>query len=437
MMRELMQQVMQDYGQYMAPQQSGMSNLVRKYSGGGLEGEGEPIAPNYAPVQGAVMDGGGYAPPPQVAAVAPRQIVANPALNAMFNNYFGKSEYSDDLAAVRQKRAEAESSFAKALEQMSGAPANAPSQSEMYFKLASAFANPGKTGSFMEGLGQASGVMAEHQGAVRSAKDLQNKTAREIAMERQKYALENIRDEEKTLLALRAEEGKDQREMIKTAMKEYIDSGKPLSEAGKIAKDMGLKPGTPEYEAEVDKQANIMIEKQMGAIRAQMLSGQATLAGIALAQQKEARAAVELDPDERKAVRDDEDAVYAAGQVIENLDEAIALSDSAFTGTAADRATYRKLKQTNPTDPRVIATEKLENLIGQNVMGSLKSTVGGNPTEGERRALADLGGLGAASKESRRRILESAKGNLSEAREYRNLRMEKILSGGYKKKAKE
>ncbi len=412
-MQDLIKAVMRDYGAF----------LPQGFAEGGL------VAPSYSPIPGAEIEGGGYAPQPSI----------NPNLQNMLKAYglVGGSEYSQPLRDIRKQREEAETQFNAALQNMAESKANAPSQSEMYWRLASAFATPGKTGDFIEGVGNAANVMAEHKSATRQAEEAQRKLKQDIALKQQEYSLQNLRDDEKTLLALRSEEGKDQREMLKTVMKEYIDSGKPASEAGRIAKDMGLKPGTPEYQSEVDKQANLLIEKQMGAIRAQLMTGQAQLANLALQQGKEARAAVSLDPDERKSVREDEDAVYAAEQAIKNLTRALPLLDQAFTSSAADQTLYKKLKQTNPNDPRVIATEQLENYVGQNTIAGLRAAFGGNPTEGERTAMANLGGLGAASRQSRRTIMENTIKGLTEGKDYRTMRIDKILSGGYKKKPKE
>jgi hypothetical protein len=256
----------------------------------------------------------------------------------------------------------------------------------------------------------------------------------DIALKKQELALEGAKDQEKTLLGLQAESNKDKREFIKAQVKDFIDSGKPQSNAGKIAKDKGFTPGTKEYQDEVDKQVNLEIEKQLGVINAQLLAGKVALSNLDITRAKEDRAAVKLEPDERKAIRDDEDAIHAGKGTIKNLDEALQYADIAFTSTAADQAAYKKLRQTNPTDPRVVATEQLDNLLGVNVLGSLKTTFGGNPTEGERAALKELQGFGAASPVARKQIIARARKALEEAVDYRGARISKIETGGYRKK---
>jgi hypothetical protein len=410
---------------------------VRGYALGGIKEEDPyaPVpAPNFAPLTTGQVEPSGGGAIPQAPAMAPAMTIANPELKALLDQYSTGADYSADLKQARMDRQASEQSFNTTLDKLMSGSDEGPSKSEMYFRLASAFATPTKTGAFGEGLGQAAGAMAEHKKEARAAGTAKRKLGAEIAMKKQELALEAAKDQEKTLLGLQAESNKDKREFIKAQVKDYIDSGKPQSNAGKIAKDKGFTPGTPEYQAEVDKQVNLEIEKQVGAIKLQLQSGNIALANLGIAQEKAGREAIKLEPDERKAIRDDEDAMFAAENTVKNLNTAISFVDQAFTNTASDQAQYKKLRQTNPNDPRVKATEELENLIGQNVVGSLKTTFGGNPTEGERRALQELGGLGSANKDVRKAIMKRAAKALEEAADYRSARITKIETGGYRKK---
>lgn len=393
----------------------------------------QTMAPNFMPVTTGQVEpaGGGYVAP------APAMAMANPELNALLQQYSTGTDYGPELKQARADRRASEEAFGKTLDSLMTSADEGPSKAEMYFRLAAAFGTPSKTGAFAEGLGQAGAAMAETKKEERASRTAKRKLGAEIAMKKQELALEGAKDTEKTLLGLQSEANKDKREFIKAQVKEYIDSGKPQSNAGKIAKDKGFKPGTPEYQEEVDKQVNLEIEKQVGAIKLQLQSGNIALANLGIAQEKASREAIKLEPDERKAIRDDEDAMFAAKNTIKNLNTAIGYVDQAFSSTKADQAAYKKLKETNPNDPRVKATEELENLIGQNVVGSLKTTFGGNPTEGERRALQELGGLGSANKEVRKAIMKRAAKALEEAADYRSARITKIETGGYRKKTEE
>jgi hypothetical protein len=398
----------------------------------------QTMAPNFMPVATGQVEptGGGYVPS-QAPMAMPTSATSNPALNALLAQYTSDVDYSPELKQARADRKASEAAFGKTLDSLMTSADGGPSKAEMYFRLAAAFGTPSKTGAFGEGLAQAAGAMAETKKEERISGTAKRKLAADIAMKKQELALEAAKDTEKTLLGLQSEANKDRREFIKAQVKELIDSGKPQSNAGKIAKDKGLTPGTKEYQEEVDKQVNLEIEKTIGAIKAQLQTGNIALANLGIQQEKAQREAIKLEPDERKAIRDDEDAMFAAKSTIKNLNTALSYVDQAFTNTAADQAQYKKLKQTNPNDPRVKATEELENLIGQNVVGSLKTTFGGNPTEGERRALQELGGLGSANKDVRKAIMKRAAKALEEAADYRSARISKIETGGYRKKTEE
>lgn len=400
------------------------------------------LAPNFAPQQGInqmLPSGGGYSPAP---VAGPGM---NPDLQALLMQYTtGAPDYGADLKTARTERQAQEKAFNTTLDSLLKGADEGPSKAEMYFRLAAALGKPTKFGSFGESLGPVAESLAEYQGDIRKSGQAKRKLATDIALKKQELSLEAAKDTEKTLLGLQSEASKDKREFIKAQVKEYIDSGKPASEAGKIAFDIlrAKNPGksqaaitsSPEYGTEVDNQAKLLVEQKMAAINASLVGAQASLVGAKATAEKAERESIKLEPDERKSIRDDEDAIYAAKNTVANLNSALGLVDQAFTNTAADQAQYKKLKQTNPSDPRVKATEELENLVGLNVVGSLKTTFGGNPTEGERRALQELGGLGSANKEVRKAIMKRAAKALEEAVDYRGLRIKKIETGGYRKK---
>ena len=424
---DLEQSVMADYGQYFG--------RAPGYANEGYVDVQDPAAlvptPNFTarPVQQIEPTGGGYTAPPVSTGDA--------GLMSLLTKYSTGDDYSKELAAARDERKASQLSFDTALgKMMEGADAG-PSKSEMYFRLAAAFANPGKTGSFMEGMGHAAGTLAEVGGERRAAETAKRKLGTEVALKRQELALESAKDQERTLLGLQSESNKERRAFIAATVKEYIDSGKPASEAGRIAKDMGFKVGTQEYQAEVDKQATMLIEKQMSAIKAQLLSGNVALAGLGLQQQKFAHETTQLEPGELKIVMDNETGKQAAQTTIKNIDEALKYVGQAFTGTRTDKATFKTLRETRPDDPRVFATEQLENLLGANVLSSLKTTFGGaGITDSERRSLADLQGLGSATAAGRRQILMTARKALEESVKNRDAINYKVMSGGYRKDTK-
>ena len=420
--------VMADYGRYFK-----RGGAVPGYAQKGYVDVSNPapMAPNYTAMPVEPETGGGYVPEdvaaPAVAAPKADVTGINPELAAMLKQYDTGIDYSKDIAANAAARRQQEAKFNQSISALKQTAPDVPSESEKWFKLAAAFSNPGKTGSFQEGMGNAATVLSEYGAEKRKGLSAQRKLNTELDLKQQQYALENLRDEATQLRTLQGDASKDKREMIKAAIKDYVDSGKPQSEAGKIALDEGFKRGTDEYEARVTAITKQKLDNQLGMLNA-------TLGNLALSQQKVASEQLKLEPDERASIREDENAIYASKSVLSNLDRAIQLNETAFANTPSDRALYNKLKVTKPDDARVKATEELENLIGTNVVGSLKSSYGGNPTEGERNALKELGGLGSANKQVRKAIFTRSAQAIKEASEFRQMRIQKIETGGYRKK---
>lgn len=394
-------------------------------------------APSFIPVtQGQTEPaGGGYVPAPATAAQANPQLAGiNPELYALMQQYTTGPDYTQELKRVGQERATAEAGFNKALEGAMAGADQGPSKAELYFRLAAAFGTPTKTGAFGEGLAQAAGAAAEHKKEERVASTAKRKLATDILLKKQELALEGVKDREKTLLALQSENSKDRREAIKGIIKDYIDSGKPQSEAGKIAKDKGFKVGTPEYQGEVDKQAKILLENKLAQINATLAGIQIQSGRLALETKKEERTASELDASELKLLTENKQAIKSSQSALELMDEAATLADKAFTKSTADQAEYKRLKTTNPSDPRVVATEQLEQILTTSGLAGLRSSFGGNPTEGERNVQLLTQGLGATSSASRKQIINRVKNGLVKNKAFYDESNADLLSGAYKKK---
>ena len=383
--------------------------------------------PDFTPIPGAMPSMGGYAPQAEPATDAS-------GMQALLRQYGQSMDYSGDLQAARQERRAAQKEFNKTLDTLMKGGDEGPSQAELYFKLAAALGTPTRFGSFAESLGPAAQAMGEYQGEVRKAGQAKRKLATEVALKKQEMALEGAKDTEKTLLGLQSEANKDKREIIKAQVQEYIQSGKPQSEAGRIAKDKGFKVGTPEYQEEVDKQAKMLIEKQLASISATLAGIQVQQGQLALATKKEERAASELDPTELKMLADNKQSLRNTESAVTLMDEALTYIDKAFTKSTADQAQYRRLKVSNPEDPRVVATEQLEQILTTSGLAGLRAAFGGSPTEGERLVQLLTQGLGATSPASRRSIINRVKANLEKNRDFFKQTNDDLLSGAYKKK---
>jgi hypothetical protein len=74
---------------------------------------------------------------------------------------------------------------------------------------------------------------------------------------------------------------------------------------------------------------------------------------------------------------------------IRSVQDALGLNQQAYEGSlAGGRAALARLFSSD--DPAYVATEQLEQLVKSGALADLKATFGGNPTEGERKALLEL-----------------------------------------------
>jgi hypothetical protein len=176
-------------------------------------------------------------------------------LESMLAKYMqpGASSYGAELAQARQ-RAQAETeAFNKMLQDAikGSGEGGGPSKSEMYFRLAAAFADPGKTGSFGEGLGRAAGAVAEQKKAEREARRAAARESLQLGLTAQQARMTGAREDVSSLRQLAGEEMKDKRTVTAELLKEWTKRNDPVSTAGKQAQDEGLKPGTPQFQARV------------------------------------------------------------------------------------------------------------------------------------------------------------------------------------------
>lgn len=96
-----------------------------------------------------------------------------------------------------------------------------------------------------------------------------------------------------------------------------------------------------------------------------------------------------LTATDKKAILEADEMVMTTQGVIQNLNDAVALSKKAYTGPTAG---IRGYVGSIVGDEAGKATEDLNNLITQNALSQLKATFGSAPTEGERKILLEIQG---------------------------------------------
>jgi len=394
---------------------------------------------SVAPPPGAEMSmvppGGPEAIPAQPAAAA--QPAAG-GLEAMLARYSApqQSVYAAELKAARTRAQNETDAFNKMLERaMTETGDSKPSKAELYFRLAAAFGAPTKTGAFTESLSAAGKEMAEQAKATREAAKADRAARLQLGITGAKARMEGARDELTTLRTLAGEEMRDARALTTKVMEQYIKSGEPESAAGKQAKDEGLKPGTPEYQARVKTIADQNVERQTTQIQSMIAQMGVAQAQLALAQGKfglQQEQATKLTPAEVKLKSETEDALSATDSAMSALKQAYALNPNAFTGTLGDRAQRAALERTQGDNPRVVATRTMENLLKSQALAKLKDTFPGAISNDERKALEALQGIDSFSVEERGRIIRRAYESLQSARARQAKRLNEIRQGLYR-----
>ena len=179
------------------------------------------------------------------------------------------------------------------------------------------------------------------------------------------------------------------------------DVDKPQSTPGKIAKDEGLTPGTPEYQA-----------------RVKALTGEGK--------------GMTLSATEQKEFFEAEDQVNAGKTVILNLSKAKELNSKAYSGfgAGARRSIARNIPGVSGSEG-VTSTTELENLVLTNGLDQLKATFGGNPTEGERDILLQIQGSLSMGVEERDALWDRAMKMAARRVRTGQEKMKKLQSGGY------
>jgi len=332
---------------------------------------------------------------------------------------------SDARTALDTARAD----FSAMLQRSADTAAQGPSESEKWFRLAAAFGKPTQSGHFMENLGLANEALADFKSdkrAAQSASDALLMQGAEFNLDYLKEDLANAtaagaaeRDWKRGMAAELLQYERDQ--LQKTEDREFdlaviagerkYEDGKPKSAAAKIATDMGL---TGEKYNEFIKEYYER-EQAVAALEVEALTKQVT----------------QLSAGELNLKGDTETQIESAEASLALLDKALGLNKLAYGKGMYDSGKMAFLGQFRPEDPEYIATMELEQILSSNALASLKSTFGGQISDGERKSLSALQGIEAKSSAERERIIKNAAEALVNILSKRRIKLEKISSGEY------
>jgi hypothetical protein len=361
--------------------------------------------------------------PPAVAA-APNNRMAD--LQSMLAAYGpAESTYAGELKTARERAQQESDAFANMLTGAMTSPENEKnSKAELYFRLASAFGAPTRTGNFSENLGMVGKEMSEYSKDKRaSSQDRLN-----LALKAQELKMGGAKEDLSTLRSLASEEMRDKRAIATEMIKDYVASGKPQSAAGKQAQDEGLQIGTPEFNARVQELSQIDIDRQLQMIQSQIENANLRQQNLNMQEERLKR----LSPAEQNLKLETENGLNQTNQAMENLKLAYSLNPSTYDTSLVD-STQRKLAEISGSkNPKLLNTEEMENLLEKAALSSLKATFPGAISDGERAALMATVGLGAKSVESRAEIMRNAYSALSSIAAKTQTRLNEINSGAYR-----
>jgi hypothetical protein len=392
------------------------------------------VQPEVAPVVTAPAE---VAPAKPARVAAPGTLNLPPDLAEMLSKYTGgESVYGTELAGART-RAETESkSFNDMLEKaLAGTKEEAPSKAEMYFRLAAAFGKPTKTGHFAESLGNVGEVLGEQAKEERAQRKAERALKLQLGLKGQEARMAAAKEDVAALRGLAGEEMKDKRAIATELLKQHIASGLPQSSAGKQAQDEGLKPGTPEFKERVAKISELNIERANTAITSALAGMSVAQANLALQNRKfdaEQEKAAKLTPGELKLKVETEDVVAQTDQALKDLKRAYELNPNTFDSSLVDIAQRKLLESAGSKDAKVIATREQENLLQKAALSQLKSTFPGAISNDERKALQDVQGIGAKSKEERAVIMKNAYNAIKSVNARHRKRLNEIKEGLYR-----
>jgi len=315
------------------------------------------------------------------------------------------------------------------IQQMSQRTESPTSRAEMYFRLAAAFGSPTKTGLFAENLSLVGKEMSEYtKGRRAEESDMRN-----LALKAQEIRMTGARQDLTTAQALAAQETGERRTMAREVIKEYLSSGRPQSDAGKLAEDAGLRPGTPEHREFINRYLASKLES--GELYKQAMLG-IQEANLELRRQGEARAAEksrELTPQEQTMRLNAETTLSATERAQRTIQEALRINDNTFGTSYADAALYQTLSAAGDDSPKVRNTARIRNLLSEAAIAQLRESFGSQITDSERAALDNLQGALSRTPAQRREILERTLEEIERSRERQRRLVQDITSGEYRR----
>lgn len=400
-------------------------------SGGGAVDAASPAATAAVPV--VVTPQAAAVVTPQATVVTPRTFAPPDRaaeLEAMLNRYTPPSnQYTQELAESRRRAQTETEAFTNMIQQMSQRGESPTSRAEMYFRLAAAFGSPTKTGRFAENLSLVGKEMSEYAKGRRA----EEAERRNLSLKAQEIRMTGARQDLTTAQTLASQEAAERRAAQREILKEYLASGRPQSEAGKLAEDAGLRPGTPEHSQFVQRYVASKVESGEAFRQAALEIQQGNLLIRKEAEARAADRARELTPAEQRMRLDAETTLSATEKALRTINEALNINDNTFGTSYADAVQYQAYSAAGSDAPRVRNTARIRNLLSETAIDRLRESFGSQITDSERAALDNLQGALARTPAQRREILERTMEELTRSQARQRRLVQDITSGEYRR----
>ena len=322
-------------------------------------------------------------------------------ITSLFSKYFGADDYMSKAEEAKKKRDELIAAYKGSLAGAAQVQMDEPSQAERYFRLTQALLNPGKTGNFYEAMGNVAQVSSEMEKEKRLARRQQALDALKAATTGQQLDIEAAGADIDLYTKLAEKSAATQGDIMKELVKQSMKPKEAQSPAGKQAMDEGLTPGTPDFH----KRVAAIAQASGDAAEARL---NVALANAALSQARFERTGREMGQGEIRLLSETEDALFAKQESKGLLTEALALNPDTYDASIPDTLARMAAEGFKPDHPKVVNTRNLENILTTQLLSTLKATFGAAPTEGERKVLEEIQGIGAKSKKEREAIIKRA-----------------------------
>lgn len=133
---------------------------------------------------------------------------------------------------------------------------------------------------------------------------------------------------------------------------------------------------------------------------------------------------------EKREIFETEDLITNSLGSVKTLEQALSLNPQAYEGSLSGwRKTFGQL--TGSDDPRYVATENFDNIVGTGALRDLKTMFGANPTEGERKIYMDLQAISSKTVKVRDAILRRALAAVKARIARETARLQRLKGGEY------